>query len=131
VLEAGAREREQLAARLRHLEWPQQALERHVPLIVLDRHGRVCRASAALCSLLVMDAASLLGRQLSALSALAPPREEMDAVLAALAERGSWSGTLGLQRADGTALPLPCAVEVLRNAEGKPSGYLGVATCPP
>jgi CheY-like chemotaxis protein len=123
ALAAADQERSGLRVRLAHAETLRAGLDQHLALLVLDRHGRVLEASAALCRLLAMNAAALLGRLASALTALGPAALPLADISAALDSSGTWRGALALRPAGGP-VPVECVIQVLQGADGQLSGYL-------
>lgn len=123
ALAAASDERAALRARVQQAERVRAALDRYLPLLVLDRHGRVIEASGALCELLGMPVASLLGRLASALAALAAVAPPLEEIAQALSRREAWRGAVELRR-PGAPLALQCVVQELRGVDGRVSGYL-------
>lgn len=123
ALAAASDERAALRTRLQSAERLRAGLDRHLPLLVLDRHGRVMEASDALCRMLSVDGGALLGRLASTLAALAPETPALQEIVDALSVHDTWGGTVTLRR-PGRPVALQCAIQTLRGERGQLAGYL-------
>lgn len=95
--------------------------------VVVDPRGVLVALSPDLCRLLGYEPAEVVGRPADALLAEALP----DALRRAWAERGSWSGRVGVRARSGHVLSLALRAQPLRDGSGETYWFLSVVGVEP
>lgn len=73
------------------------------------------------------DSQSILGKHVSILDSPKNPPELRHEISAAVASQQGWRGELFNSRVDGTEFPISLSTSIIRDEQGKPCGYVGVA----
>ncbi len=126
ALAAAAAESAALRVQLRQEQQLHSAVDLHTPMLALDARGRITDVSSLLCRALGVQRQHLLGHDLHVLHQGRFPQPLADQVAAALAGAGTWSGTVALHRADGSALNLRCSVQAFKDGAGAPVAYVAL-----
>lgn len=125
TLAAAHAERQALSAQVQRLTELRHALDGHLALLVLDRHGLVTDASAGLCRLLAVERPALVGRLVSSLTVLAPVSPALRDITAIMAHSDCWSGMVALRTPHGdSGTEFACAVQAVRATDGRQGGYV-------
>jgi len=128
AMAAAQAERTVLSAELARAQELNCVVEQHALVLTLDAAGLITDANEPLCRLAGRDKAALLGHDLHALHADPFPEPLASALTEALARDGGWAGDIDTVAPTGQALVLRCAALAFRDASGKASRYVVVAT---
>lgn len=127
TIAASAHARDAAVAELERARQVLAEVGEHALVLTLNPDGRIVDANPHFCRVAGMFIEQLRGRDLHIVHPEPFPEAIAAEILAELSQEGSWSGTLRLALAGGPR-HLHCSIKAYKDAAGKVSQYLAVAT---
>ncbi len=97
-------------------------------VLVTDVDGNIRRVNGAFCAMTGYDPEELLGRNPRILMSERHDASFFRALWESVRTTGSWTGEIWNRRRSGDIYPSWLTMEAVRGEDGRPAGYIGVAT---